>query len=109
MNTIEIINLVAMIILAAVTGGLLSVLFQYLKKWIPANDGLRVLCVWVLCVAVGIAESWLAGDVLGILTLFETGGLTAAVVFAYGQGIFAAATGWYNLYVRPKALATANV
>lgn len=93
----EIISLIALII---VSGGLTSVLFQALKKWTPENDLLRMTLVWVLCVIVALATSWLEGDVLGFLGSWSAGTMTAADVFAYGSILWGIATATYNLYFK---------
>ena len=97
----EIIGLIALVL---VTSGVASWLFQWLKQWVPSNDALRLFLVWVLCIILGLAESWLAGDVIGFIGSWKAGTLTAADVFAYGSVIWGLATGWYNLYWKPKAV-----
>lgn len=97
MSTTEIVTLVAMIL---VTGGLASVVFQALKKWLPENNAARSILCWAFCVVVALAESWLAGDVLGLIGSWKEGTITAAQLFAYGSGVFAAATAVYNAYYK---------
>lgn len=101
MEATEAITLVAMIL---VTGGVVSWIFQLLKKYLPASDVLRVVLVWALCIVVALAEAWLAGDVMGLVGSWREGTLTAQQIFSWGSGLFAAATAIYNAYykgVRP--------
>ena len=97
MSATEIVTLVAMIL---VTGGVVSAVFQLIKRWIPENKALRAALCWVFSVVVAVAESWLAGDVLGILGSWQQGTLTAEQVFGFGSAIFAAATVVYNAYYK---------
>ena len=97
MSAAEIITLVALIL---TTGALVSVVFQALKKYLPENNAARAILAWIFCVIVALAESWLAGDVLGLIGSWEAGTLTAETIFAYGSGLFAAATAVYNGYYK---------
>lgn len=97
MNATEIITLVALIL---TTGALVSVVFQALKKYIPENNAARAVLCWAFCIVVALAESWLAGDVLGLLGSWQAGTMTAGQLFAYGSGLFAAATAVYNAYYK---------
>lgn len=97
MSAVEIITLVALIL---TTGGLVSVVFQALKKWLPDNNAARASLCWVFSVVVALAESWLAGDVLGLIGSWTDGTITAGQIFAYGSGLFAAATAMYNAYYK---------
>ena len=99
MSWYEIISLIALIL---VSGGLTSALFQVLKKWTPENDALRMTLVWALSVVVALATSWLQGDVLGFLGSWSAGTMTAADVFAYGSILWGIAQGTYNLYFKGK-------
>ncbi len=98
MSTTEAISLVAMIL---VTGGAASWIIEQVKR---ASWGSRPK--WLTSVAisalVGLATSWLAGDVLGLMA--HWGELSAAEVFAWLSATYAAATGFYELYAKPKAL-----
>lgn len=102
MDATEIITLVAMIL---VTGGVVSWIFQLVKQYLPTNDVLRVAVVWALCIIVALAEAWLAGDVMGLIGSWQAGTLTAQQIFSWGSGLFAAATAIYNAYykgIRPR-------
>ena len=96
MSTVEIISLVAMLL---VTGGIASYIVQWIKR---ASWSSRVK--WLLSVAIsalfGLATSWLAGDVLGLVASW--GELTAADVFAFMAAVYASATGFYELYAKDK-------
>ena len=96
-SAVEIISLIAMLL---VSGGLASYLVQWIKR---ASWGSRPK--WMLSIAVsalfGLATSWLAGDVLGLVAAW--GSLTAADVFAFMTGVYVTATGFYELYVKPRA------
>lgn len=97
MKATEIITLVALIL---VTGSLVTVVFQALKTYLPENNAVRAIAAWAFSVLVALAESWLAGDVLGLIGSWQQGTLTADVIFAYGSGVFAAATATYNAYYK---------
>lgn len=97
MKATEVITLVALIL---TTGGLVSVVFQALKKYAPDNNAARCVLAWVFSVLVALAESWLAGDVLGLIGSWTDGSLTAQQLFAYGTGIFAASQVVYNGYYK---------
>ena len=98
MSTIEIISLIAMLL---VTGGLASYLVQIVKR-----VGLSSRVKWLVSVAIsavfGLAVSWLAGDVLGLGAAW--GELTAADVFAFMAAVYLSANGFYVLYVKPKTV-----
>lgn len=98
MSTIEIVSLIAMLL---VTGGVASYIVQLVKR-----AGLPSRAKWLASVAIsavfGLAVSWLAGDVLGLVSAW--GQLTAADVFAFMAAVYASATGFYELYVKPKTL-----
>lgn len=97
MKATEIITLVALIL---TTGALVSVAYQGIKKLFPDNNAARCALAWVFSVLVALAESWLAGDVLGLIGSWTDGSLTAQQLFAYGTGIFAASQVWYNGYYK---------
>ena len=96
MSAVEIISLVAMLL---VTGGVAAYVVQWVKR---ASWGSRPK--WAVSVAVsavfGLASSWLAGDVLGLIDAW--GDLTAVDVFAYLTATYATATGFYELWVKPR-------
>lgn len=97
MKPIEVISLLAMLL---VIGGLATYLVQLIKR---ASWGSRPK--WLTSIAIsaafGLASSWLAGDVLGLVSAW--GELSAADVFAFIAGVYATATGFYELYVKPRA------
>lgn len=93
----EIITLVALIL---ATGGLVTVVFQALKNYLPENNAVRAIAAWCFSIVVALAESWLAGDVLGLIGSWQEGTMTAEAIFAYGSGLFAAATAIYNAYYK---------
>jgi hypothetical protein len=96
-NIVEAITLVAMILLA---GGVASRLVEFIK-----GSGWSARAKWILSVAlsiaVGLATSWLAGDVLGLVSTWGT--LTAAQVFAFIGAVYATANGFYVLWFKPRA------
>lgn len=98
MSTVEIISLIAMLL---VTGGVAAYVVQWVKR---ASWGSRPK--WAVSVVVsavfGLATSWLAGDVLGLVDAW--GDLTAAEVFAFITAVYASSTGFYELYVKPKSV-----
>jgi hypothetical protein len=83
-----------------VTGGVVSAVFQLIKRYVPENKPLRAALCWVFSVVVALAESWLAGDVLGLMGSWQEGTLTAEQVFGFGSAVFAAATVVYNAYYK---------
>lgn len=100
MSGTEIIGLIAMLL---VTGGLASYLVQWIKR---ASWSGRLK--WALSIAIsalfGLASSWLAGDVLGLID--KWGSLTAVDVFGYLAAVYATSTGFYELWVKPRATNT---
>jgi hypothetical protein len=96
-STTEVISLVAMLL---VTGGVATYLIQWVKR-----SGWGSRPKWLLSIGVsavfGLATAWLAGDVLGLLESGEA--LTAAQVFAFIGTVYATATGFYELWVKPRA------
>ena len=99
MSTVEVLSLVAMLL---VSGGVATYIVQYIKR---ASWGSRPK--WLLSIAVsaafGLASAWLAGDVLGLLDAW--GNLSGAEVFGFIAAVYATATGFYELYVKPKTIA----
>jgi len=98
MSSIEIVSLIAMLL---VSGGLATYLIQWVKRatWSSRPKWLVSIAV---SAAFGVASSWLAGDVLGLVSAW--GQLTAADVFAFITAVYATSTGFYELYVKPKTL-----
>jgi ABC-type uncharacterized transport system permease subunit len=98
MTWLELLTLLAMVL---VSGTIMSVVFQRVKSGIP--EKWRALVLYALCLVVAIAQEWLSGDVLGIVSNLNAGVATASEVFAFGSATFGLATAAYNLYVRPKS------
>ena len=98
MSIAEIVSLIAMVL---VSGGLATYLVQIVKR-----VGLSSRAKWCVSVAIsavfGLATSWLAGDVLGLVTAW--GDLGAAEVFAVMSATYLSANGFYLLYIKPKAV-----
>ncbi len=94
MSTTELVSLIAMLL---VSGGVASVLVQWIKR---ASWGSRpkYIVALVLSGAVGLATSWLAGDVFGLISSW--GELTAAQVIAFMGTVYATATGFYELWFK---------
>lgn len=97
MSLIEIISLIAMLL---ASGGGATYLIQLVKRsgW---SSRPKYATSIVVCAAFGLATSWLAGDVLGLVAAW--GELTAAEVFAFAGAVYVSATGFYELYVKPHA------
>ena len=104
MSAVEIVTLIAMIL---VSGGVTSGLFELVKKYIPDKNGLRRICAWMVAMIIALATSYLAGDVWGVIGSWSDGTLTAAQIFAYATAIWGAAEGLYNLWYKTPAAATA--
>lgn len=95
MTAKQVVLLIAMIL---VSGGVLSTIFKWLSLWIPKKDWMRMIIVWIICVLGGWAEVYVAG---GFFNLTQP--LAASEVFAVGNSVFAAATAVYNFYWKPRA------
>lgn len=104
MSAVEIVTLIAMIL---VSGGVTSGLFQLVKDKIPESNGLRRICAWLVALVIALATSYLAGDVWGVIGSWGDGTLTAAAVFAYATAIWGAAEALYNLWYKTPASASA--
>jgi len=100
-SPIEWISLIAMIILA---GGVSSRVVMLINKYVP-GDRWRWLVSVVFCGASGLATAWLAGDVLGVIGQWGT--LNAGQVFAFIGTVYGTANGFYILWFRPRARASA--
>ncbi len=94
MSIAEIVSLVALLL---VSGGASSVLVQLVKRAEWGSRAKFILAI-VLSGAVGLATTWLAGDVAGLIGAW--GELTAAHVFAVMGATYAAATGFYELWFK---------
>jgi len=88
----EIINLLAAIILWAP----LSVLLTQAIKRASWQDGVKAVIALICATVVGIAGTWVSGDLLGLID--DWGSLTAEQVIAYVGIVYAAATVWYKAY-----------
>lgn len=97
MTATEIVVLICMIL---VSGGVTSGLFQLVKKYLPESNGLRRLAAYVVSFIIAMAGSYLAGDVWGVIGSWGDGTLTASVVFAYATGIWGSAEAIYRLWYR---------
>jgi len=97
-SAVEIVTLIAMIL---VSGGVTSGLFQLVKKYLPESNGLRRLGAYVVSFIIALATSYLAGDVWGVIGSWSDGTLTAATLFAYSTGIWGAAEALYRLWYKP--------
>ena len=91
MHTDQIINLVATVLVA---GPLAMALAQAIKRdhW---PEQINMPLAFVVCAAVALAQSWLAGDVLHIAHAW--GSLSATEVVAYVTGVYAVANAEYHL------------
>jgi hypothetical protein len=99
MSAGEVVTLLATLL---VSGGIASWLVERLKRahWSPRAKYLLALG---LSAAVGLATAWLAGDVLGLVGSW--GELTASQVLAFLGGVYAAASGFYAVWFKPRAAA----
>ena len=104
MTWIDLVTLVAMLLVSA---GLMSAVFQWLKVRLKVSEQWRAIILYGMCLLVGLAQSWLAGDLLQIIDALNAGVASAGQVFALGSTTFALATAAYGVYVRPRALAKA--
>lgn len=97
MSATEIISLAAMLV---ISGGVASYLAQRIKReaW---SARIKYVLALVLSGVVGLATAWLAGDVLGIIHGY--GSLTAADVFAFLGGVYAAGQAFYVFWFKPRA------
>ena len=93
----EVVTLIAMIV---VSGGVTSGLFQLIKKYLPDSNGLRRVVAYVTATIIALAGSYLAGDVWGVIGAWGDGTLTADVVFAYATAIWGSAEAVYRLWYR---------
>lgn len=100
MSWTEFVTLVAMVL---VSGGVTAALFQCLKRYVPESNNLRRLAAWALSIVIALAGCWLAGDVWGLIGTWRDGTLTAATVFTFGTGVWAAAEGLFRLWYRENA------
>ena len=94
-------QIIALICMLLVTGGVTAGIFQAVKKYVPESNNLRRICAYVVALMIGLATSYLAGDVWGIIGSGSDGTLTAQTMFAYVTGIWAVAEGVYRVWYRP--------
>lgn len=90
----EWINLIVAIVVAAPVSILIA---QVLKKAAWA-DGAKAVLATIVCVGVGVAQTWIAGDLLGLIGRWGT--LTATDVLAWAGAVFAAAQIEYQAYFK---------
>ena len=100
MSTTEIVTLAAMLLLS---GGLCQLARASGSSAPTGARGASTCSRSRLSAAVGLATAWLAGDVLGLVGSW--GELTAAQVLAFLGGVYAAASGFYALWFKPRAAA----
>lgn len=100
MTALQIVTLIALVI---VSGGVTAALFQLIKQYVPESNNLRRVAAYVLALVVALAQSWLAGDVLGIIGSWTAGTMTAEALFAYATAIWGAAEAGYRLWYKVKA------
>jgi glucose-6-phosphate-specific signal transduction histidine kinase len=96
MQWTEIVTLLATILVA---GWFSALITQTLKqqKW-PSSA--KLILSAVVAAAVAIAAAWLSGDVLHFVTIYKTGGLTAAEVMTFFTLVFSSGATWYRFYFR---------
>lgn len=102
MSAIEVLSLIAMLL---VSGGLASYLVQLLKRasW---NGRAKWFASVAISAGFGLASAWLAGDVLGLVSSW--GHITAVEAFAFIGAVYATSTGFYELYIKPRAESAAG-
>jgi len=100
-STVEIVTLVASILVA----GWFSAFITQAIKQATWPSSAKLALSGVVAAAVAIATSWLAGDLLDFVTIWQGGGLTAEQVMVYFTGVFASAATWYRFYFKDAAWA----
>jgi hypothetical protein len=92
----EILTFIATILIA---GWFSAFITQILKqqKW-PSS--LKLILSAVIAGIIALAASWLTGDLLNIVTIYKSGGLTASELMVYFTGVFTAGATWYNFYMK---------
>lgn len=88
----EIINLVVAIIVAAPA----SILIVQALKRVGWPVAVKTILSVAVCIAVGLAQTWITGDLLGLLS--DWGDLTSAQVIAWALAVYAAAQVEYRVY-----------
>ncbi len=96
MHLSEIVNLAVAVVLWAP----LSVLLTQLIKRVTWSDGAKAAVAVACAAVVGVAGSWVSGDLLGLTTTW--GALTATDLIAYAGIVYASASLWYQTYFGAK-------
>lgn len=94
MSTGEIVTLIAAALVSAPVASLIAQLIRR-ASWPPWA---AFAVVTVVCYAAGVATTWIAGDLLGIIDAW--GELTAAQVIAYCAAVHVTAVIWYESYFK---------
>lgn len=96
MKLTEVITLLATVLVA---GWFSAFITQALKqqKW-PSS--LKLVLSAVVAAVVAIAAAWLSGDVLNFVTIYKTGGLTAAEVMVFFTAVFTSGATWWRFWLR---------
>jgi hypothetical protein len=92
MSPLEILNLIAAIVVAAP----LSIFIAQLLKRPKWHTGVKALLAFCVCIAVGVAQTWIAGTLLGLIGSW--GELTSAQVIVWAGAVYVAATIEYHAY-----------
>ena len=94
MSSGEILTIIASILVWAPVA---SIMAQLVRRagWPPWAN---FVVVTFICYGAGIANSWIAGDLLGLIQSF--GDLTAAQVITYGAAVHVFAVGYYLAYFK---------
>jgi H+/Cl- antiporter ClcA len=97
----EILTFIATILVA---GWFSAFITQALKqqKW-PSS--LKLILSAVIAGIIALAASWLTGDLLNLVTIYKSGGLTSSELMVYFTGVFTAGATWYKFYMRDVAWA----
>jgi hypothetical protein len=96
LSTLEIVTLVASILVA----GWFSAFITQAVKQATWPSSVKLVVSALVALSVAAATSWLAGDLLNFVTVWQSGGLTANEVIVYFTGVFASAATWYRFYFK---------
>ena len=96
MKLTEVATLVATVLVAGWFSAFITQLLKQ-QKW-PSSA--KLVLSAVVAGAVAIAAAWLSGDVLNFVTIYKTGGLTAAEVMVFFTGVFTSGATWWRFYMR---------
>ena len=88
----EVINLIAAIVIAAPV----SIVIAQLLKQSHWPDGANAALAGIVCVVVGIAQTWISGDLIGLID--KWGSLTANDVILWCAPVWAAAQVEYHAF-----------